>query len=64
MYSKLTPSSRNSPPPAGRSTADGLSAISSGSSMTWKIRSPDAVARWACPTHMPSDRSGMTSMLR
>ena len=26
--------------------------------------SPDAVARWACPIHMPSDRSGRTSMPR
>ena len=26
------------------------------------MRSPAAVARWACPTHMPSMRSGITSM--
>ena len=30
--------------------------------MTWKIRSPDAVARCAWPIHMPSMRSGITSM--
>ena len=29
--------------------------------MTWKIRSPEAVARCAWPIHMPSIRSGMTS---
>jgi two-component sensor histidine kinase len=28
-----------------------------------KIRSPDAVARWDCPIHMPSIRSGMISMV-
>ena len=32
------------------------------SSITSKIRSPDAVARCAWPIHMPSIRSGMTSM--
>ena len=37
-------------------------AISSGSSITSKMRSPDAVARCAWPIHMPSMRSGMTSM--
>ena len=36
--------------------------ISSGSSMTWKIRSPDAVARWAWPISVPSMRSGITSV--
>ena len=30
--------------------------------MTSKIRSPDAVARWDWPTHIPSMRSGMTSI--
>ena len=44
------------------STASGRSAISSGSSITWKIRSPDAVARCAWPIHMPSERSGMISI--
>ena len=34
----------------------GVSATSSGSSRIWKIRSPDAVARCAWPTHIPSDR--------
>ena len=37
-------------------------ATSSGSSITSKIRSPDAVARCAWPIHMPSMRSGMTSI--
>ena len=36
--------------------------MSSGSSITWKIRSPDAVARCAWPIHMPSIRSGITSI--
>ena len=36
--------------------------MSSGSSITWKMRSPDAVARCAWPIHMPSCRSGITSM--
>ena len=39
-------------------------ATSSGSSSTWKIRSPAAVARCAWPIHMPSERSGMTSIAR
>ena len=40
----------------------GASVTSSVSSITSKIRSPDAVARCACPIHMPSIRSGMTSI--
>ena len=44
--------------PGGSSIAPGRSATSSGSSITWKMRSPDAVARCACPIHMPSERSG------
>ena len=36
--------------------------ITSGSSMTSKIRSPEAVARCIWPIHMPSMRNGMTSM--
>ena len=42
----------------------GSFATSSGSSITWKIRSPEAVARCAWPIHMPSERSGRTSMPR
>ncbi len=44
--------------------APGWSATSSGSSSTWKMRSPEAVARCAWPTHIPSERSGMTSIAR
>ena len=50
--------------PAGRTIAAGRSATSSGSSITWKIRSPDAVARCAWPIHMPRERNGTTSMPR
>ena len=39
-------------------------ATSSGSSRIWKIRSPAAVARCAWPIHIPSDRSGVTSIAR
>ena len=56
---------RSAMPPVARraaSRASGRSATSSGSSRTSKIRSPDAVARCAWPIHMPSMRSGMTSM--
>ena len=51
---------------AGRQVASGAArrAISSGSSITSKIRSPAAVARCAWPIHMPSARSGITSMPR
>ena len=42
----------------------GASRISSGSSMIWKIRSPDAVARWPSPIHIPSIRSGKTTIER
>ena len=42
--------------------ASGASATSSGSSRISKIRSPAAIARCACPIHMPSIRSGMTSI--
>ncbi len=45
-------------PPPGRRR------ISSGSSITWKIRSPDAVARWPSPIHIPSIRSGKMSIAR
>ena len=48
--------------PAGSSAASGASRMSSGSSMISKMRSPEAVARWAWPIHMPSIRSGMTSI--
>ena len=44
--------------------ASGASATSSGSSITSKNRSPDAVARCAWPIHMPSIRSGITSIIR
>ena len=50
--------------PAAARPRPGRSAISSGSSITWKIRSPEAVARCAWPIHIPSERSGTTSMPR
>ena len=48
----------------GSSRASGASRMSSGSSITWKMRSPEAVARCAWPIHMPSARSGSTSIAR
>ena len=33
-------------------------------SSTWKMRAPDAVARWARPSVTPSERIGVISMLR
>ena len=44
------------------STAPGRSSTPSGSSITSKIRSPDAVARCAWPTHIPRLRSGTISI--
>ena len=58
------PRSGSRPGPAAASPAPGRSAISSGSSIISKIRSPEAVARCAWPIHMPSARSGITSMPR
>ncbi len=60
----MTPSNRITPGPGGSAAAPGRSVISSGSSSTSKIRSPDAVARCAWPIHMPSARSGSTSIAR
>ena len=62
MYAKPTSWKAIRPSPGGRTLAPGASRTSSVSSTTSKIRSPDAVARWACPIHMPSIRSGMTSI--
>ena len=64
MYSNDTPSKRTLPGPGGSSIAPSESATFWGSSITSKIRSPDAVARCAWPIHMPSERSGSTSMAR
>ena len=55
-------SKRIAPGPAGSSTAPGRSSTPSGSSITSKIRSPDAVARCAWPIHMPRLRSGTISI--
>ena len=35
--------------------------MSERSSSTWKMRSPEATARWYCPIHMPIIRSGQIS---
>ena len=42
----------------------GGSVMSGCSSSTWKMRSPEATARWYWPIHMPIMRSGQISSAR
>ena len=63
-YSKVTSRSSTRPRPSGSGGAPGGATSPGSRSRIWNSRAPDAVARWAMPSTMPSDRIGPISISR
>ena len=63
-YPKVTSSSSTRPRPAGSGGAPGGAVSAGARSRIWNSRSPEAVARWARPSAMPSWRIGPISISR
>ena len=61
---RLTSRSDTRPGPSGSAGASGGLTIRGARSSTWKMRAPDAVARWAALNMYPSVRIGEISISR
>jgi hypothetical protein len=63
-YANVTSRSSTRPPPAGRGRASAGATRRGSRSSTSNRRAPEAVARWASPSAMPSWRIGAISISR